>query len=864
MTAQSESVWPPAAVSSDNGFNPTHMQTTSSSASGPTPPPASKGRLQACDRCRLRKRKCNGGQPYCNNCSLARSKGQQGIVCQYAEKKKRRKPRVRNELMARLEVLETLLLPLQGKDEHPLDDKSRAEARAEIAGLLKGLKKRNAREQIEAEQAEHDEAVDTDSEEDGDHESVGNGSIGNGSIVSGGTAASGTGPSSFPMVQSPSVMSSSGSVFSSSNLSLNGSMSALAPVTTPNLLSALPGHYDIEPFEPISWSGLISDDLMESIPDLSYSVAPNHFAQATNPRASISPSMAVTAAHIPADAPHLFTHLIALYFVSINTCMPIFDLAEFMTNLTPINRHHPAVLYAIYAYGALFSRHPALYQEPYKTPMNAVNMFIVEALNQVDDLTDICERCSVLVMLCKLCYGMGRPAQAYQFFGSAVQAAERAKLGFIQNSDENQAFTIWGSLPRADLQHHSPKTLIATWCLCFQADTLLTMGANANLLIDESQYSHILAMISDTEKQAPVNPPESSAEAAIKHWATFLESYCTYSIHDYRPAAWRPSWYLLESHCTKTKPWAMQMMYFSRRLYRFNRAMPFEVSPVVRTAADIVLKTIKQTNGNNMQEREEERANLHNALIEWWNALPATERAFDNLDVFMDGREMPRLPSVTQLASFQFSLLNLYFTGLFSWLHHREGIDLQHYDSTSEPLYPTGPHSNSPRVTSTHILLLTFRAHLFFIRAIYAMHGFASVSEVFLAPPGGALGAVPHTTIGPNSPPPPLVLMQNPLCVQSCFTVCLVHIRQISRLPPDNPQRNALREECVFALTNDMLPMFVNAGRVWPVLNVFVDRLRDAMRSLVLGEQIPTNIAMDSAAIDVTGITKEFRTSFSV
>ncbi|KAJ3324509.1 hypothetical protein HDU76_013402 [Blyttiomyces sp. JEL0837] len=93
----------------------------------------------ACDRCREKKRKCDGKKPVCNNCAKAQSRAKGAhVVCVYQEPSKKRGRKrgpeqpadshYKQELFSKLNALESLLKPLQSSGLVPqellgLDDK---------------------------------------------------------------------------------------------------------------------------------------------------------------------------------------------------------------------------------------------------------------------------------------------------------------------------------------------------------------------------------------------------------------------------------------------------------------------------------------------------------------------------------------------------------------------------------------------------------------------------------------------------------------------------------------------------------------------------------------------------------------------
>ncbi|KAJ3082047.1 hypothetical protein HK102_001951 [Quaeritorhiza haematococci] len=69
----------------------------------------------ACDRCRSKKRKCDGAKPICSNCRRAIDRNVEGVTCVYVPTAKKRGPKkgYRDALMEKLNTLESLLRPLQ-------------------------------------------------------------------------------------------------------------------------------------------------------------------------------------------------------------------------------------------------------------------------------------------------------------------------------------------------------------------------------------------------------------------------------------------------------------------------------------------------------------------------------------------------------------------------------------------------------------------------------------------------------------------------------------------------------------------------------------------------------------------------------
>ncbi|KAI8850401.1 hypothetical protein BC829DRAFT_155194 [Chytridium lagenaria] len=80
-------------------------------------------------------------------------------------------------------------------------------------------------------------------------------------------------------------------------------------------------------------------------------------------------------------------HLVAIYFTYMNISAPMLKEDVFLKNYTPINRHPPALLNAIYALSCVYSTHPELYSK-YKSPVEASVHFMRLAKSQLPQTKD--------------------------------------------------------------------------------------------------------------------------------------------------------------------------------------------------------------------------------------------------------------------------------------------------------------------------------------------------------------------------------------------------------------------------------------------------------------------------------------------
>ncbi|KAI8917684.1 fungal-specific transcription factor domain-containing protein [Powellomyces hirtus] len=837
---------------------------TSVSSSHASPPPngdsttqekvvkTRKPRVQACDRCRTRKRKCNGAHPTCSNCETARSRGQLDVACTYAEKKKRPRRQRRDILLGRLEALEALLRPLQA-DAAAADGPAAttvAATRAEIAGILQGLAGSRSTEKMD----DGSESGDNSEEED---DSPGNDDNMESSLPSnrGSFHQSNGTPENSYIYSSPPQ---SNPYASDDEDLLDGS-----PAMT---ISDMSSNHDVPLFDAISWPALVSGTVSPGPATLTYTINPNILSSPpSHPGVPSHPALNSSPNQPPAQAsfepPHLFTHLISLYFQCINPCMPVFDEDDFFSNLIPNNNHPPAVLYAMYMYGAPHSRHPALFQEPYRNPLAASELFHAEATRSLDTIENVVTRMQVLVMLGKWSFGMNQPARAYQYLSSAIQASERARLGYVGGHEKQRLLALWGPAP-VDNPLHTLRSMRLTWSLCFTSDTYISMTTDVSPTIEESNYVHLLAEAVENSRALQLNPDAAQVPPqGDGSWRRILEGHPSFSVHDFRPPAWAPPIGALELTCSRTKPWFTQLQFILRRITRFARSVPFNSHRYDGTSAGIVFSVLPNSGGATSQDREVERMRLHNVLIDWWGTIPHEERAFTDLDAFRTGKQLPPLPSVSQLGSFQFAMMNSFFVAAFSMLHHREGPDL---DVAVSPLeYPTSNATSppTPPATSREILMYALRAQIFLIRSIYAMHGFDAI------PPAPSTNSSPtaYVPFSAAYPPPPNLLVQNPMTLYACWCVCEAALVDLSRISHTDPQKQLMQDELFAAVSTVFLPMLDSSVRIWTVMRIYAARLRDAAHKIVMGEQVwPMRGHMGSTLADVADMANNLGSSLRV
>ncbi|KAI8994340.1 hypothetical protein BC832DRAFT_70636 [Gaertneriomyces semiglobifer] len=729
-----------------------------------------KPRVQACDRCRTRKRKCNGEKPMCNNCQHANERGTLESPCTYSEKKKRSRRQTRDVLLERLEALEKLLEPFKGRN-----DPSAEAARAEMAGILQGLGRRGSNDDSESE-AEGDEG---DDDQDGLLAPDSSRSTGHSPSGMQTTRASFYGSPDMDNVPAPhrdrSHSVSSSIVSQQTAMFKNLALSPDVPYASPIELSVSPSTF------------------------LTYA---QDFSKAD----------------APSQLPHLYTHLIGLYFAYVNICMPLFNEAYFFQNLIPENNHPPALLYAIYAFGCLHSRHPALYREPYGNPRKASAMFHTEAAKSWMGIEDPVIQCQVLVMLGKWSFGMNAPTEALQFMSSAIQSSERVRLGYGYAESRQRLLTLWHAPNPTFGPRHTALTLRTTWYFCFVADTCVAIAGDQAPLIEESLYTHALTDPIQREDARLVSDPlfldmDSDPKGLWRH---LLAGHPSYSIHDFRPNVWTPTIDALEYSCDRTKPWFLQLNFILRRVHRFARSTPISAT-TGQSSADIVLSLLPHLSGKTQMERENARSRLHNRLVDWWCSLPNEERAFESLDVFQDGADIPPLPSVAQLASYQFTMMNFFHVAAYALLHHREGADLE-MDLEDIASFKTSTRSQQ-YVTSSEILKRAMRAQAFIIRSVYAMNGFDAIPNEFVN--------MSYSNLSAECPAPPLMFIQNPV---TCYTVHSVGAAMLASISRKRRHGKYAWEheymEAMQTIKTTFLPTLDGGRGVWEVMGFYADKLR--------------------------------------
>jgi hypothetical protein len=137
---------------------------------------------------------------------------------------------------------------------------------------------------------------------------------------------------------------------------------------------------------------------------------------------------------LPGISTNFYLHLISMFFTYFHKNCPILHESSFLENLVPINKHHGMLLSVIFAIGCQFSRSPHLYQTPFYTPQKAFDYFINRALalcpapevwgSISSDSIEICQAALLLAS----CDYKAQKAHSWMMFGMAIRLTQKFEM----------------------------------------------------------------------------------------------------------------------------------------------------------------------------------------------------------------------------------------------------------------------------------------------------------------------------------------------------------------------------------------------------------------------------------------------------
>ncbi|KND04558.1 uncharacterized protein SPPG_08827 [Spizellomyces punctatus DAOM BR117] len=904
------------------------LEITGSTGSG-------KGRMVlACDRCRTKKRRCNGVRPVCNNCQRAHSRGVPDVVCNYATttKKRGRKKGYRDALLQKLNYLESMLMQNEGQGDVNGQQLSASEnfSHAGRRSLQENLRTVSDAMDIQGESGD-------DNEDDLVYESppITDGSTANSSrsasfarsqnismanlvspYNSGQSPVRAVLPGARPAIEDdnfqpgftdtdgyPTCTEMGTGLNGSSALSMNRTMGIttsvlsgpLSPRTSRSGMAfnnglvrsgSRPGLTESNsakgwPFTEPMYKAPTFPNFSSSISEIE--IDPEYLRSLgsglDNVFAAFPPHVQLPKPLIcmrPGLVPELYIHLLACYFTFVNVCFPMFDEVLFFEDLIPVNRHPPALLNALCAYGCLHSRHTALFETPYHNPRKAAQYFFDEAVKEIDSIPDSMQHVQLLVLLGVWDFGQEYRGTSWQYISLAIREAEKIQLGYKTGQQADYLYTLWKVPGTDELSPLEVTERRRTWAYTFAVDTFSALVSGLHPGIEEGDYAHVLIEAANhaddhedligrlkCNRLGPTVIDSSGRRLGrggrplTGEWKRVLAGHPMQTIHDFRPEAWSVDAESLDHICSHNKPWVLQIAYVIRRVLRCLTSTPLPSTGggcTTRPHASIILSVLPPPT---------DPVHLHYTMISWWASTPEDERAYRHLGDFLNSGMQPALPSVAQLWSLSHTVFNLLFPCAISMLHHR---NVRAGNAPRDAVFAPSILPDAPRCTSANICVLALRAQAFVVRSVYAAQGFTSLPfapTTAGAPLEASASEVPSKTpFSPSHPAAPTCFLQSPMTVFALFATCLTFV---SKVIPVLQSTNDLAtiEEGLGEIERLFLPTMDNCSRVWKITGMYAAKLREAVAAIRSGNQAlvdkiqfdPSDLNMPTSATATTSFS---------
>ncbi|KAJ3215306.1 hypothetical protein HDU67_000583, partial [Dinochytrium kinnereticum] len=532
----------------------------------------------------------------------------------------------------------------------------------------------------------------------------------------------------------------------------------------------------------------------------------------------------------PSNPPYqtLEDHLIAIFFTYVNIVMPVFKEDVFLRNYTPFNRHPPALLNAICGLACMYSNHPDLYSK-HKSPMEASIHFMKQSMANMAHTKD---RLAIIQSMCMVGmweFGNLYGYESYSWIGRACREAQRMGI-HLPNGQPNYPLSVFTSRYTVQWSDLELEERTRTWGSCFSMDFFASVVSGLPLSIDETGCLDLLQqreaeyrMTLHMRKNGAVNNEKSILESPESQiWIESFSTIPAFTIFDTRQGpsfSYSPYSRLALSdilsldgrekqtplHLVTSKydDWHLiQLIYVMRRITRLQLKRPFSTSNL-STQTHAILSAMPT---------DPDKTQLHTALITWYSQLPNDWKPFNSLEDFRISKpNLPIPPPTGPHEPWVFSpvacITHLVFTGIFAVLH----------DPRSNMLFRPTPESPAT-VSALEICMLAFKAHVYILRCVFSSSGHASPPDL-------------DDYLDVQSlPPPPVQISQNPALGFFSYGLS-THIMDALQLQlgvsthgADELSKALL--ECIAAIREVMMPAVACLSRVWKVNDVYYTTMK--------------------------------------
>ncbi|KAJ3315792.1 hypothetical protein HDU76_002076 [Blyttiomyces sp. JEL0837] len=892
-----------SSLSRNNGNLP-HTTENASTTPAPTTTTAPKFNL-ACERCRSKKRKCDGVRPVCGNCTKAIERnrtsggpGGESITCVYPEtiKKRGRKKGYREALLDKLNALESLLKPL--KESGIVGGPGIPGLQGVVGSGLTtppnsgSLGQSMHHRQVQQQQHNQQNGFDDDEGDRDDEEDQ------------------------VPMTSAQALESL---LWETSNYTLVQDPSTGAQVLQPNN----------------------NNNNSNTLHQGQQQQQQNPFEMFT-PRMNQDGEQPTTEAQQQQHPPPARKRRLISAFPN----QPDWDFVEsiFVTptlplgsQMTGIELHEPFVKqYLLDEKFLTAALVPAMIFQNYKSPIKASQHFMKIAEDALAMTIDPIPVIQVMILLGVWDFGTSFGISAYKWVGAACR--EACKISLHDNYDpfELYRFSVWRN-PTGEAAGIEEETRERTWSSVFVVDTITSMVSGLPHALSEMEYAHVLtdrdqwfvkaeqeqreyqareaaaanaanaaaaaAAAATTEgssgnsspstpsvsfgspifttnspdsRNGSTSPPmpttlfglDSEEVTGLKDWSRMFRRPPADTIYDYLdeggadPIESRLRTFHLYNRAgvdivgdcgvdetppyMKTNPradaWALfQLMYLIRRIGRLANLKKADLTSKMRNNTNVIL-SILPTHENEIM--------LHEAIIQWYDALAARDRAFPSLEAFSNSKNLPTIPSpdgplpawIEKPLSCQLQML--FCCGLAVLHDPHSGVGGVAGNGTGR-IFRTNPAKHDKLASAFEVGIMAHRALIYVIRCIYASTGRVGGYP----PPLDEIEAsMKFFRFTKDMPAPPTKLVDTPLVAFCLYSTAFNVLSAV--VPAADPLRARQQAhggggvrvganiqvaevlDCLESIRKVTLPALAQVTRVWRVAEIFFLRIKELMEEV--------------------------------
>ncbi|KAJ3035333.1 hypothetical protein HDV00_004061 [Rhizophlyctis rosea] len=444
----------------------------------------------------------------------------------------------------------------------------------------------------------------------------------------------------------------------------------------------------------------------------------------------------LTIPELPNLLPDIYLHLVSLFFTHFHPTLPLIHERTFFENLVPVNNHHPMLLNAIYSIGCLFSRHPQLYQAPFYSPQKASEYFATRAANCVQptqassmkkglQTTESLSTCVASLLLACCDYGARKNGRTWTFAESGCQLAQKFDLAYDSTTDD--FFSLFNGAKRQEV-FGTPEERKRAWWGALLVDSYANVSTGLTLRINETDYASTFLL---SQPSARRDAPHLSVEYARmisgngasqiyeeqSHdtWQPFFSSATSTSIFGAAPLHHATGVQHLLAPITDSLH-LVQASFLLRRVVRFCNSRDF----LVGIAGDPTLAATLPPSITIYQ--------MHQALIGWYERLPSSFRLFSKLEtafLTLEEQVSPLVTSINEPTSAQVILVNLIFLMSLALLHQRDACATSRAAADQSPLqqhlqsFTLATAGSGTLFSSLDVVAGVYRAQCHILRGVY-------------------------------------------------------------------------------------------------------------------------------------------------